>query len=136
MRHSLLCLNGTGWPSAVTIRTQNSQPWVFLIELEQDFVGSGLEVNRHAILVDRESSGRELLEHPGSVHPDPLAVIDAKQEYGVDRLLEFDHGISILNYRQRLFIEHDLGESSVSTVDVARRAGYPSGLTHHFFLRF
>ena len=82
-------------------------------------------MNRHAILVDREPSGRELLEHPGSVHPDLLAVIDAKQEYDVDRLLEFDHGVSILNYRQRLFIEHDLGESSVSTVDVARRAGYP-----------
>jgi hypothetical protein len=29
------------------------------------------------------------------------------------------------SYRQRLFIEHDLGESSGSTVDVARRGGYP-----------
>src|SRR5271157_5953520 len=29
------------------------------------------------------------------------------------------------SYRQRLFVEHDLGESSGSTVDVARRAGYP-----------
>ena len=29
VRHSLLCLNGTGRPSAVTSRTQNSQPWVF-----------------------------------------------------------------------------------------------------------
>ena len=28
------------------------------------------------------------------------------------------------SYRQRLFVEHDLGESSGSTVDV-RRAGYP-----------
>src|SRR5208337_536090 len=28
-------------------------------------------------------------------------------------------------YRQRLFVEHDLGESSGATVDVARRAGYP-----------
>src|SRR5271157_4544626 len=66
-----------------------------LVELEHGFVGSGLEVNRHAILVDREPSGRELLEHPGSVHPDLLAIIDAKQEYGVDRLLELDLGISI-----------------------------------------
>src|SRR5271166_1200923 len=48
-------------------------------ELEQDFVGSGLEVNRHAILVDRELSGRELLEHPGSVgtfSPWPLSLVD------------------------------------------------------------
>src|SRR5208337_62965 len=29
------------------------------------------------------------------------------------------------SYRQRLFVEHDLGESSGSSVDVARRAGYP-----------
>src|SRR5271157_827749 len=29
------------------------------------------------------------------------------------------------SYRQRLFVEHDLGESSGSTVDVARRAEYP-----------
>ena len=29
------------------------------------------------------------------------------------------------SYRQRLFVEHDLGESSGSPVDVARRAGYP-----------
>src|SRR5208283_1451826 len=28
-------------------------------------------------------------------------------------------------YLQRLFVEHDIGESSGSTVDVARRAGYP-----------
>ena len=42
-------------------------------------------------------SGRELLEHPGSVHPDLLAVIDAKQEYGVDRFLELDLGVSIAN---------------------------------------
>ena len=28
-------------------------------------------------------------------------------------------------YRQRLFVEHDLGESSGSTVDVALRDGYP-----------
>ena len=29
------------------------------------------------------------------------------------------------SYRQRLFVEHDLGESSGSTVEVVRRAGYP-----------
>ncbi|MBV8310698.1 MAG: terminase small subunit, partial [Planctomycetaceae bacterium] len=29
-----------------------------------------------------------------------------------------------LNYRQRLFVEHYLGESSGSAVDAARRAGY------------
>ena len=28
-------------------------------------------------------------------------------------------------YRQRLFVEHDLGESSESAVDAVRRAGYP-----------
>ena|GEM_PF-4719658 len=28
------------------------------------------------------------------------------------------------SYRQRLFLEHDLGESSGSAVDAARRAGY------------
>src|SRR5208337_684795 len=33
--------------------------------------------------------------------------------------------LSDLLHRQRLFVEHDLGESSGSTVDVARRAGYP-----------
>src|SRR5271157_1378368 len=70
---------------------------VVLVKLEQDFVGSGLEVNRHAILVDHEPSGRELLEHQGSVHPDLLAVIDAEQKYGVDRLLELDLGVRIAN---------------------------------------
>jgi len=34
-----------------------------------------------------------------------------------------DHRMKI--GRQRLFVEHDLGESSGSTVDVARRDGYP-----------
>ena len=29
------------------------------------------------------------------------------------------------SYRQRLFVEHDLGESSGSAVDAVRRAGYP-----------
>ena len=29
------------------------------------------------------------------------------------------------SYRQRLFVEHDLGKSSGSAVDAARRAGYP-----------
>ena len=29
------------------------------------------------------------------------------------------------SYRQRLFVEHDLGESSGSAVDAARRAEYP-----------
>jgi len=37
------------------------------------------------------------------------------------------------SYRQRLFLEHDLGESSGSAVDAARRAGYstphPAGVT-------
>ena len=33
--------------------------------------------------------------------------------------------LSGLLHRQRLFVEHDLGESSGSTVDVVRRAGYP-----------
>ena len=34
-----------------------------------------------------------------------------------------------LNYRQRLFVEHYLGESSGSAVDAARRAGYRSPQT-------
>ena len=29
------------------------------------------------------------------------------------------------SYRQRLFVEHDLGESSGSAVDAVRRAEYP-----------
>ncbi len=35
-----------------------------------------------------------------------------------------------LNYRQRLFVEHYLGESSGSAVDAARRAGYRCPQTH------
>ena len=58
-----------------------------LVKLEQDFVGSGLEVNRHAILIHLQGTGRELLEDLLTVHPDLLAVIDAEQKYGVDRLL-------------------------------------------------
>jgi len=44
------------------------------------------------------------------------------------------------NYRQSLFVEHDLGESSGSAVDAARRAGYstphPEGSTCYDMLRF
>ncbi len=29
------------------------------------------------------------------------------------------------SYRQRLFVEHDFGESSGSAVEAARRSGYP-----------
>ena len=35
-----------------------------------------------------------------------------------------------LNYRQRLFVEHYLGESSGSAIDAARRAGYRCPQTH------
>src|SRR5208337_2996649 len=68
-----------------------------LVKLEQDFVGSGLEVNRHAILIQLQGTGRELLEDLLTVHPDLLAVIDAEQKYGVDRLLELDLGVRIAN---------------------------------------
>jgi len=68
-----------------------------LVELEQDFVGSGLEVNWHVILIHLQGTGRELLEDLVAVHPDLLALIDAEQEYGVERLLELDLGIRIAN---------------------------------------
>ena len=89
MRHSLLCLRRQPLASGSRPQTRRQLPAPGTpVELEQHFVGSSLEVNRHAILVN-VALGRELLT-PGDRSPGSFAVIDAKQEYGVDRLLELD----------------------------------------------